>query len=61
MRELDEIIRLKKYGVHFDYYMMDAFWFDPDGAYRKWRTPYCPEGPERWITSCQKNSLKPGL
>ncbi len=61
MKELNEIIRLKKYGVHFDYYMMDAFWYDPDGAYRKWRTPNWPEGPERWITTCQKNGLKPGL
>jgi hypothetical protein len=61
MQQLDEIIRLKNYGVHFDYYMMDAFWFDPDGAYRKWRTPNWPEGPERWITTCQTNGLKPGL
>lgn len=61
MKELAEIVRLKKYGVHFDYYMMDAFWFDPDGAYRKWRTPDWPNGPERWIETCQKNGLKPGL
>jgi hypothetical protein len=26
MRELNEILRLRKLGVHFDYYMMDAFW-----------------------------------
>jgi hypothetical protein len=61
MKELDEIVRLKKYGVHFDYYMMDAFWFDPDGAYRKWRKPNWPDGPNRWIAACQKNGLKPGL
>ena len=29
MRELDQILRLRKFGVHFDYYMMDAFWFAP--------------------------------
>jgi hypothetical protein len=28
MRELDEILRLREFGVHFDYYMMDAFWYD---------------------------------
>ena len=61
MKELDEIVRLEKYGVHFDYYMMDAFWFDPDGAYRKWRKPSWPDGPDRWIAACQKNGLKPGL
>jgi hypothetical protein len=61
MKELDEIVRLKKYGVHFDYYMMDAFWFDPDGGYRQWRKPNWPDGPDRWIAACHKNGLKPGL
>ena len=37
MQELDNVLRLKKLGAHFDYYVMDAFWFDPDGAYRKWK------------------------
>ncbi len=45
MRELDELLRLKKAGVRFDYYMMDAFWFAPDGAYRSWRKPNWPNGP----------------
>jgi len=61
MKELNEIVRLKKLGVHFDYYMMDAFWFDPDGGYRSWRKPNWPNGPDRWITACQQNGLKPGL
>src|ERR1700738_736749 len=61
MKELEEIVRLKKEGVHFDYYMMDAFWFDPEGGYRKWRKPNWPNGPEGWIAACQKNGLKPGL
>jgi hypothetical protein len=61
MKELNEIVRLKKYGVHFDYYMMDAFWFDPDGGYRTWRKPNWPNGPDHWIAECQKNGLKPGL
>lgn len=61
MKELNEIVRLKKFGVHFDYYMMDAFWFDPDGGYRKWRSPNWPNGPEPWIAACQRNGLKPGL
>jgi hypothetical protein len=61
MKQLNEIVRLKKLGVHFDYYMMDAFWFDPDGGYRTWRKPNWPEGPDRWIAACQQNGLKPGL
>lgn len=61
MRELAQIVRLKQFGVHFDYYMMDAFWFDPDGAYRTWRKPNWPNGPDRWITECRRNRILPGL
>jgi hypothetical protein len=61
MKELGEIIRLRKLGVHFDYYMMDAFWFAKDGAYRAWRTPNWPNGPDRWIAECKANGLLPGL
>jgi hypothetical protein len=61
MKELGEIVRLRKLGVHFDYYMMDAFWFAKDGAYRAWRTPNWPNGPERWIAECKANGLLPGL
>jgi hypothetical protein len=61
MRELDELLRLKKAGVRFDYYMMDAFWFAPDGGYRTWRKPNWPNGPDAWIAKCQANGIKPGL
>jgi hypothetical protein len=61
MRELNEMVRLKKYRVHFDYYMMDAFWFAKDGGYRTWRTPNWPNGPDRWIAECKKNDILPGL
>lgn len=61
MRELDEIIRLRRMGVRFDYYMMDAFWFDPDGGYRTWRKPNWPNGPDAWIAKCKANGIQPGL
>jgi len=61
MRELAEMVRLGILGVHFDYYMMDAFWFDADGAYRTWRRPNWPNGPDRWISECRRNRLLPGL
>jgi hypothetical protein len=61
MRELKELLRLKQAGVRFDYYMMDAFWFSPDGGYRTWRTPNWPNGPDAWIRECQANGVKPGL
>jgi len=61
MKELDEIVRLRKFGIHFDYYMMDAFWFALDGGYREWRTPNWPNGPDRWIAQCKANGLLPGM
>lgn len=61
MRELDEMLRLKRAGVRFDYYLMDAFWFAPDGGYRTWRKPSWPHGPDAWIKKCQENGILPGL
>jgi hypothetical protein len=61
MKELGEIVRLRKLGVHFDYFMMDAFWFAPGGGYRAWRKPNWPNGPDRWIAECRANGILPGL
>jgi hypothetical protein len=61
MRELDEILRLRRLGVRFDYYTIDAFWFDPDGGYRTWRKPNWPNGPDEWIRRCRENGILPGL
>jgi hypothetical protein len=61
MRELAEILRLRKAGVRFDYYMMDAFWYDPEGGYRTWRRTDWPDGPDRWIAECEAAGIKPGL
>ncbi len=44
MRELDNVMRLKKDGVRIDYYVMDAFWFDVDGGYRVWNKSIGPTG-----------------
>src|SRR6266436_7246846 len=61
MQELDEILRFRRFGVRFDYYMMDAFWFDPDGGYRTWRKSNWPNGPDAWIKKCRDNGILPGL
>jgi hypothetical protein len=61
MKELDEILRLRRMGVRVDYYMMDAFWFAPDGGYRTWRKPNWPNGPDAWIKKCRDNGILPGL
>jgi hypothetical protein len=61
MRELDNVLRLRKAGARFDYYVMDAFWFDPNGAYRTWKKPNWPAGPDLWIKTCERNGIRPGL
>ena len=61
MRELDEVLRFRKLGVRFDYYMMDAFWYDPEGGYRTWKPEAWPNGPDRWIEACKANGIEPGL
>jgi hypothetical protein len=61
MRELDEVLRLRKFGVRIEYYMMDAFWYAPDGGYRTWRVETWPLGPQRWIDACRANGIIPGL
>jgi hypothetical protein len=61
MHELDELLRLKRAGVRFDYYMMDAFWFAPDGGYLTWRKENWPNGPDAWIKKCKDNGVLPGM
>ena len=58
MKELDHIVRLKKLGVQVDYYMMDAFWFDVNEGYRKWRPDCWPEGPKRWLDACKRDKAR---
>lgn len=60
MRELNELVRLKRAGAKVDYYVMDAFWYDPDGGYRTWRKDW-PDGPDVWLKGCLENGIKPGL
>lgn len=61
LKQLNELIRLKKLGVQLDYYIMDMFWFDKDGAYRKWRRESWPNGPDKWLKKCLEAGIKPGL
>jgi len=61
LRQVDELERLKGLGVRFDYYLMDAFWYAPDGAYRAWRKPHWPDGPDRWLSRCREVGVLPGL
>lgn len=61
MQQLDHLLRLRKLGVRFDYYVMDAFWYARGGGYRAWRQPHWPNGPEAWLKKCLENDVKPGL
>ena len=61
LRELDNVLRLERDGVRFDYYVMDAFWFDPDSGYRTWKKPNWPQGPDRWIKMCRRMGFSRGF
>lgn len=61
MRELGEMVRLKKSGVRLDYYVMDAFWFDKMGGYRVWHKEHWPKGPDGWLRACTDNGILPGM
>lgn len=61
MKELGELRRLQAAGVHIDYYMMDAFWFDKDGGYRTWHREHWPNGPDAWLQGCKKAGIQPGM
>lgn len=61
MRQLDELLQLRELGVRFDYYLMDAFWYEPGSAFREWRKPHWPKGPDRWLKKCLDHDVKPGL
>jgi hypothetical protein len=61
MKELEQIVRLRRAGVRIDYYLMDAFWYSTNGGYREFRYPQWPNGPERWLQACRENGIKPGL
>lgn len=61
LRQVEEIARLKRHGVRFDYYMMNAFWFERDSGYRAWDKRYWPNGPDRWIAACKAEGVTPGM
>src|ERR1044072_5186139 len=61
MRQLDELLRLRRLGVRLGYYMMECFWYAADSAYRQCPKPHWPDGPDRWLDSCLENGVKPGL
>jgi hypothetical protein len=61
MKQFNDVLRLKSHGVKMDAYLMDAFWYAPDGEYIEWRRDRWPDGPDRWLAACTENGILPGL
>ena len=55
------MIRLRRLGLKFEYYIMDCFWYDPEDGYRSFRKKDWPSGPDRWLARCNEHGVKPGL
>jgi hypothetical protein len=61
MKEFDAIIKLKKQGARFDYYILDMGWFDKHEGFRAFKKEGWPNGPDAWLKACAENGIKPGL
>ncbi len=61
MHQFDHLLRLRRAGVRIDAYVMDCFWYDPDGAYRTWRRPHWRDDGETWLKACRDHGVLPGL
>lgn len=58
---LDRLKYWKEKGVTFDYYLFDAFWFDPKGDYKQFKKPHWTHGFERARKIIEELGMKPGL
>jgi len=59
---LDQLQALKSgYGIQFDYYVFDAFWYDPKGAYLTFKKPNWPNGYGPALHRILDLGMKPGL
>ena len=61
MRQFKEVCRLRRNGVRIHAYLMDAFWYAPDGGYIAWRKDRWPNGPDAWLEACAREGILPGL
>lgn len=59
---LDQLNSMKsKFGIQFDYYLMDAFWYDPKGAFLTFKKPNWPNGYDSAFHRMLDLGMKPGL
>ena len=61
LRDLDELDRLKKAGVHTEYDLIEASWFAPESGYRSLRASAWPNGPGAWLARCRAHGIRPGM
>jgi len=61
--ELLDVLQVMKtnYGTQLDYYVLDAFWYDPKGAYVSFKQPNWPRGYEPALQRMRALGMKPGL
>jgi len=59
---LDELQSMKsKHGTEFADYVLDAYWYDPQGAYLAFKKSSWPRGYEPALKRMQDLGMKPGL
>ncbi len=59
---LDQLGSIKsRYGTRFDYYVLDAFWYEPQGGYLAFKKPNWPQGYKPALQRIQTLGMKPGL
>ena len=61
LRDLDQLVRLKKSGLRIDYDLLDASAIAPDGLLSSGRTAAWPDGPDAWIAQCRAAGIHSGL
>lgn len=61
LRQLALLKKGKERGVSFDYYLMDAFWYDKRGNYLTFLEKNWPRGPERFLEELAEQGMKFGL
>lgn len=58
---LSRLERGRERGVSFDYYLMDAFWFDKTSGYQKFLEKNWPQGPDGFLEALRRQGMRFGL
>lgn len=61
LRLVDNLRKAKSQGVEFDYYLMDAQWFEESGVYKEFKKWAWPQGPNRFLQELQGLGIQFGL